>query len=185
MALVIASSITSCGNSAIRKNELKEGDTFKKKNEVVVETKREGTGGVDYNDISISGVKLGEELKTLYKFGKEDSVTADSSDFESNSLKRYYWGKSYFEVDSKGKISGFLVKDKRFVLETLKVKVGDAKSFVEASIKKSFPHPENAEGGVLRSNGNYILLRIGVTDDYIGFTFKGEILTDYGTWNDL
>ena len=135
----------------------------------------------DYKDIQVNEVKLGDDVKKLKYIGKVDSIVAAKSDFDSPSLKRYYFHRSYFEVTGDSLLYGFSVKDSTLVLKNFNVKIGDRFTKVVNRITSKFISSKNN----LEIGNNTIKLRIAKTDSYLMFTFKNGSLNEYETWEDL
>jgi hypothetical protein len=122
---------------------------------------------VDFNKISISGVKLGGNFGVLLeKMGSPDSVrkeeTPDAKD--SNQFEMYLYGQDVFYVMDEI-VSGFEIRSNRFQIDNLSgLKVGDA----AAKVKKMFPKSYKIRDiDDFNPSWNTVSVQFGSTDSFL------------------
>jgi hypothetical protein len=122
---------------------------------------------VDFNKISISGVKLGGNFGVLLeKMGSPDSVrkeeTPDAKD--SNQFEMYLYGQDVFYVMDEI-VSGFEIRSNRFQIDNLSgLKVGDAAAKVKKMFPKSFKIRDIDD---FNPSWNTVSVQFGATDSFL------------------
>jgi hypothetical protein len=130
------------------------------------------------SDIQVSNIKLSENSKDLNRIGHADSIITVKSDFDIPDLRRYYIRQSYFEIDTDKTIYGFDIVDSSFVLKPFDIKVGDKMQNVVNKLNSYI------DDEMSNLKENTLKVRIGSSDDYLSFSFKNGLLSEYETWSD-
>jgi hypothetical protein len=123
-------------------------------------------------DLTISSLKFRSDVKQLIeKFGKPDSITYHTNEFSGGKFRNYHYSNNLFSVDSLGKVNGFEVNNKKFILNYGNIAVGNK----DTVLVKMFPL---SMANTLQ-NDSISIIRVHVENspDYILFqTVKGNII---------